>query len=124
MLEIHFKEHYPPKFMVSEEAIRNFADEIARRYAPEKIILFGSYARGTANEDSDVDMLVMMNFEGRGIRKAVEILTSIEHRFPLDLLVRRAEDVAWRIKENDFFLQDVMKEGKVLYESINTRVAQ
>jgi predicted nucleotidyltransferase len=124
MLEIHFKEHYPPKFMVSEEAIRKFADEIARRYSPEKIILFGSYARGTANEDSDVDMLVMMNFEGRGIRKAVEILTSIEHRFPLDLLVRRAEDVAWRIKENDFFLQDVIKEGKVLYESINTRVAQ
>ncbi len=110
--------------MVSEEAIRNFADEIARRYSPEKIILFGSYARGTANEDSDVDMLVMMNFEGRGIRKAVEILTSIEHRFPLDLLVRRADDVAWRIKENDFFLQDVIKEGKVLYESINTRVAQ
>jgi predicted nucleotidyltransferase len=109
--------------MVTEEAIRNFADEIARRYSPEKIILFGSYARGTANEDSDVDMLVMMNFEGRGVHKAVEIRTSIDHHFPLDLLVRKAADVAWRIKENDFFLQDVIKEGKVLYESINGRVA-
>ncbi len=107
--------------MVTEEAIRNFANEIALRYAPEKIILFGSYARGTANEDSDVDMLVMMNFEGRGMRKAVEILTSIDYRFPLDLLVRRTEDVEWRIKENDFFLQDVMREGKVLYESFNPR---
>ncbi len=65
--------------MVTEEAIRNFADEIARRYAPEKIILFGSYARGTANEDSDVDMLVIMDFpERRGAYKAIKIESEIK----------------------------------------------
>ena len=87
---------------------------------PEKIILFGSQARGTANEDSDVDILVMMEFEGRGMRKSAEIRSSIPHRFPLDLLVRRPDDVAWRISQNDFFLQDVMKEGKILYESTHS----
>ena len=51
--------------MVTDEAIRNFASEIARRYSPEKIILFGSHARGDANEDSDVDMLVIMDFSER-----------------------------------------------------------
>ncbi len=101
--------------MVTEEAIRNFADEIARRYAPEKIILFGSYARGTANEDSDVDMLVIMDFEGRERQLVSDIRSKIRSHFPLDLLVRRAPDIAWRIKEDDFFLQEIMEQGKILY---------
>ena len=62
--------------MVSQETIQQFADEIARRYSPEKviIILFGSYARGTATEDSDVDLLVCDGFslERRGAYKAIE----------------------------------------------------
>jgi predicted nucleotidyltransferase len=124
MVEIHFKEHYPPKIMVTEEAIRNFADEIARRYSPEKIILFGSYARGTANEDSDVDMLVIMDFqERRGAYKAAEIASGINPHFSLDLLVRKAEDVQWRIEQHDFFMMDVMKEGVVLYDAAYETVA-
>ncbi|HWF44098.1 MAG TPA: nucleotidyltransferase domain-containing protein [Candidatus Kapabacteria bacterium] len=101
--------------MVTEEAIRNFAAEVARRYKPEKIILFGSYARGTANEDSDVDMLVIMDFEGRERQMVSEIRSKIRSHFPLDLLVRRAPDIQWRIKEDDFFLQEVMRQGTILY---------
>ena len=109
--------------MVTRQQIEDFANEIARQFSPEKIILFGSQARGTPNEDSDVDMLVMMDFEGRGARKAAEIRTAVEHHFSLDLLVRRKEDIAWRIKEDDYFLQDIMKEGEVLYEATYTGVA-
>lgn len=110
--------------MVTEEAIRTFAKEIARRYEPEKIILFGSYARGTANEDSDVDMLVIMDFqERRGAYKAAEIEATINPHFPLDLLVRKNEDVQWRLNQHDFFMMDVMKEGVILYEAAYESVA-
>ena len=101
--------------MITDAAIRNFADEIARRYAPEKIILFGSHARGTANEDSDVDMLVIMDFEGRERQMVSDIRSNIRSHFPLDLIVRSTKDIEWRIKEDDFFLQEVMQQGKVLY---------
>ncbi len=110
--------------MVTEEAIRNFANEIARRYSPEKIILFGSYARGKANEDSDVDMLVIMDFpERRGAYKAAEIEAKINPPFSLDLLVRKAEDVQWRVEQHDFFMMDVIKEGVVLYDATYQTVA-
>ena len=108
--------------MVSQEAIRNFADEIVRRYAPEKIILFGSYARGTANEDSDVDMLVIMDFEGRAVFKEAEISALINPHFPLDLFVFRSSDIEWGVKEGDYFLREAI-EGTVLYEAAYETVA-
>ena len=103
--------------MVSREAIQAFADEIARRYSPEKIILFGSYARGTANEDSDVDMLVVMDYEGRSGQAVSKIRSSIRSHFPLDLLVRREKEIRWRIEQGDCFLQEVINQGKPLYEA-------
>ncbi len=45
---------------VPMRVIRRFAREVASRYQPDKIILFGSYAYGTPNADSDVDILVVM----------------------------------------------------------------
>jgi predicted nucleotidyltransferase len=111
--------------MVTDEAIRNFADEIARRYKPEKIILFGSHARGEANEDSDVDMLVIMDFpERRGAYKAAEIEARIDPPFALDLLVRRVADVQWHLDQNDCFMKDIIKEGVVLYDAAYETVAQ
>lgn len=51
--------------MISDEVL----DEVKRRlvdgFHPEKIILFGSQARGTADDRSDVDILVIYRFEGR-----------------------------------------------------------
>jgi predicted nucleotidyltransferase len=101
--------------MVERKQIEEFASEIARQFSPEKIILFGSYARGTANEDSDVDMLVIMDFDGRERQVVSDIRSKIRSHFPLDLLVRRAPDIEWRIKEDDFFLQEIMEQGKILY---------
>jgi predicted nucleotidyltransferase len=109
--------------MVTRQQIEDFAAEIARRYAPEKIILFGSQARGTANEDSDVDLLVVMDFEGRNRDQAGAMRSTMQSQFPMDLIVRRRAELEWRIKENDFFLQDAVKEGIVLYESNHAGVA-
>jgi uncharacterized protein len=102
--------------MVTEEAIRNFADEIARRYAPEKIILFGSYANGHPTQDSDVDLMVILNHPMRNVEKAIEIDYAIRRPFPLDLFVRRPSDIAQRVAMNDWFIRDIVEKGRVLYE--------
>jgi len=78
--------------MVSTEAIRDLSARIAERFHPEKIVLFGSYAYGTASEDSDVDLLVILPFQGKGFRMSLEILNTMDPPFPVDLIARRPDD--------------------------------
>ena len=102
-------------------AIRKLAREIAERFQPEKIILFGSYAYGTPHADSDVDLLVIMPARNM-IDQAVRIRHATEHRFPLDLIVRSPAYVKRRLKDGDWFLREIVGHGKVLYESTDEGV--
>ena len=97
--------------------IRDFTNEIARRFLPERIILFGSQANGTANRDSDVDLLVVMDYEGPAPHKAAEILSSINPDFSVDLLVRKRSELDERLRLNDFFFRDLVSKGQVMYEA-------
>ena len=93
------------------------AERIVREFNPERIILFGSYAHGTPGPDSDVDLLVVLPFEGKTWRMASEIRGRIRPRFPLDLLVRSPEQLHRRLNETDAFMREITQEGKVLYET-------
>ncbi len=108
--------------MIAREDIEALAGRIAREFAPERIILFGSYARGTPTEDSDVDLLVVLPFEGNHTQKAIEIRRRVAAPFPLDLLARTPDVVRWRVEQGDFFLRDILRDGEVLYESAHGRV--
>lgn len=108
--------------MVDRRRIREFSRRVAEVFRPERVILFGSYAYGRPNRDSDVDLLVIMPFRGRGVRKAIEILSRIEPGFPVDMLVRTPAQVRRRLAWNDFFMREVMERGKVLYAAGNARV--
>ncbi len=101
--------------------IRRYAREVAERFRPEKIILFGSYAYGTPHADSDVDILVIMPARNE-LDQAVRISMAVDNRFPLDLLVRTPKNLAWRLAEGDWFLKEVIARGKVLYEKDHRRV--
>lgn len=103
--------------MVEQNRIVELAERIARDYHPERIVLFGSHAYGTPTEDSDVDLLVVLPFEGSHAQKAVEMRRRIRASFPLDLLARTPEQVRWRVQQGDFFLREILEKGKVLYES-------
>jgi predicted nucleotidyltransferase len=103
--------------MIDPKSIADLCERIARQFRPQRIILFGSYAYGSPTEDSDVDLLVILPFEGQGMRKAAEILTHVNPRFPVDLVVRTPEEVRQRLAWNDFFLREVIEKGRVLYES-------
>lgn len=105
--------------MITMDRIRHAAARIAREFSPERIILFGSYAYGTPTADSDVDLLVLLSFEGHPTDKAIEIAQRIDPSFAIDLLVRTPEVVQRRVALGDFFLREVLAKGKVLYAAPN-----
>lgn len=108
--------------MVSTDTIQWFCQEVVDKFQPEKIILFGSYAYGEPNQDSDVDLLVILPVEGEPVEKAIEIRQSIDYHFPLDLLVRSSEQLQKRVEMGDFFIQEILQKGRVLYEADYARV--
>jgi uncharacterized protein len=103
--------------MISFSQIQALSQQIAEKFAPEQIILFGSYAYGQPTEDSDVDLLVILPFEGMPVEKAIEIRSAIKSPFPLDLLVRTTTQVQQRLAMGDFFMQDILQKGHILYET-------
>jgi uncharacterized protein len=108
--------------MIPFEEIQTFSQKIVDQFNPDRIILFGSYAYGQPNEDSDVDLLVILPFEDLPVYKAIEIRRQIKPTFPLDLLARTAEQIQQRLEMGDFFIQDIIQKGQVLYETNHTRV--
>jgi predicted nucleotidyltransferase len=101
--------------------IRQYAREVAERFQPDKIILYGSYAYGTPHADSDVDILVIMPARNE-IDQAFQIRCEVPTRFPMDLHVLKPRNVAWRLAERESFLTEIMAKGKILYEKDDPRV--
>lgn len=82
----------------------------------EKIVLFGSFLKGTYTKDSDIDLLVMLNTRKKGIERYAMVSELLEPReIPLDIIVKTPAEVKRREKYFDPFIRNVMS-GKVLYE--------
>jgi uncharacterized protein len=103
--------------MVSMRNIKALADSIVEEFCPQQVVLFGSYASGRPTPDSDVDLLIIMPFEGRSVNKSVEMRLKLRPSFPVDLIVRTPQAVRERLDLGDPFLRDILKTGKVLYEA-------
>jgi predicted nucleotidyltransferase len=99
-------------------AIRRFARQIAERFHPEKIILFGSYAYGAPHNESDVDLLVIMPAYDV-VAQAIRISGVFERQFSHSIIVRTPDQIERGLREDDpdWFLHEVMTKGKVLYEA-------
>ena len=124
---LHPAEAAPPRWYrganIPMRVIRRFARQVAEKFQPDKIILFGSYAYGTPHEDSDVDILVIMPARNQ-LDMAVRISITIDPPFPLDIIVRTPKNMKWRLEEGDSFLREITSKGKVLYEKGHARVGQ
>jgi predicted nucleotidyltransferase len=101
--------------MVTMNDIEAVGQRIAHDFRPERVILFGSHARGTATPDSDVDLLVIGPFEGTGFRQSLKILNQLDLRLPIDLIAYRPEDVQRRYVEGDPLIREALDHGKLLY---------
>jgi predicted nucleotidyltransferase len=103
--------------MVAMNEIERFGKRIGEEFGAEKVILFGSYAQGTAQQDSDVDLLIVAAFEGRSVDKSVQIRLKLRPTFPVDLLIRTPEKIRQRLEMGDRFIKDILQGGKILYEA-------
>ncbi|MBU1628143.1 nucleotidyltransferase domain-containing protein [bacterium] len=99
-----------------KEEIANISRQIVEKYKPEKIILFGSAAKGEFGPDSDVDFLVIKkDVPYYGIDRMLEIRRLIKSNIAMDLLVYLPEEVEERAKMGDPFVKTILKEGMILY---------
>ncbi|MEI8252145.1 MAG: nucleotidyltransferase domain-containing protein [Synechococcus sp. ELA057] len=101
--------------VVTQKALKAFTDRLVEAFAPERVILFGSMARGTAGLESDADVLVVMPFEGRALEKILEIREVCHPDFPLDMLLWRPEDIPRRYRWGDPFIRAALDHGVVLH---------
>lgn len=99
------------------DQVRAISERLKKDYNAEKVILFGSYARGDATEDSDVDILVIAPTTERlfdRMAKVLELVRDLYDGLALSPIVLRPEEVSERLKRGDQFIQGILEEGKEL----------
>lgn len=99
-----------------KKQIQNMVARIAAEFDPDKIILFGSHARGQAGPDSDVDLLVVMPVKGSKRAKQLEIRAALRDvHIPKDIIVSRPEEFQWRQNTVGTIEYPAVQEGKIVY---------
>lgn len=105
--------------MIQRRDINRWCKTVAREFRPEKIILFGSCARGTPTKGSDVDVLIVMPLARgqRDVRQAAAIRDRVRAPFPMDVLVRSPRQITQRLARGDGFISDILRHGRLMYEA-------
>ena len=103
--------------MVKRRDSDAFVRRLVTEFQPDRVLLFGSYARGNPTKDSDVDLLVVMPHRGPPAMKAAELRSAIRAGFPLDLIVRSPAAIRARVDMGDYFIKDILQQGRSLYEA-------
>lgn len=101
-----------------QKSIYKITKKIVDEYGPEKVILFGSHAWGKPHKDSDVDLFIVKKSRKRRIDRHYELRKKLMgNNFPpMDILVYTPKELARRLEIGDFFFDDIIQKGKVLYE--------
>jgi len=101
-----------------KQVIIEMVEKIKREYKPKKIILFGSYAYGTPDRDSDIDFLIIKETQERPIDRRVSVARLVsdpKHLIPFESIVLTQQEVDERLKIGDQFLKEILQKGEVLY---------
>ena len=99
------------------ERLLNISERLKREYNAEKVILFGSYARGEETIDSDVDILVIAPTKERMIDRMASvsrIIRDLRNGLPISPIVLTPEEFRRKLDVGDAFIQTVVEEGVVL----------
>lgn len=103
--------------MIDKAKINEIVLRIAHRFDPEQIILFGSYADGTPNKDSDLDLLIIQDTDLPRHKRSVDIRISLLGiKVPMDILVYTKSEFENEKNELYSFLNSAIKTSKILYE--------
>ncbi len=98
------------------QALEQFLPRLVAHYQPERVILFGSVAYGDVGEWSDLDLLIIKNTSLPFIRRLREVALLCHASVGVDFFVYTPAEVAQMYSENNPFLEEVLRTGKVLYE--------
>ena len=99
------------------EPLRAAVKRIVDHLQPEKIILFGSYPYGQPTSDSDVDLLVVLDTSASPSERYLSVCRLLRPRpFAVDILVKTPQEIQAALTKGDFFIQEIVTHGKVLYE--------
>lgn len=102
--------------MILKKIIKNIVKEIVDACNPDLVILFGSYGRGKPKKDSDLDIFVVADLPGSSVERIRLVRQAItEVGFGLDVVVRTPLEYQKALKGRDWFIQEIAREGKVLY---------
>ncbi len=103
--------------MVDDGVLDYVVRTIAERFDPERIVLFGSHARGTAHPDSDLDLFIEMETPDRPHERAVKIRSAFGlYRQPMDIVVYTPAEVQRLRGKFWTLLSEIESQGRVLYE--------
>ena len=106
---------------VTEALLAGITQRIVEKFQPYKVVLFGSYAYGVPDLDSDVDLLVVMDSNEPMAQRMRRVTEVAKVRFlPMDVIVRTPAEMAERLAMGDFFLAEILEKGKVLYRREST----
>jgi predicted nucleotidyltransferase len=99
------------------EALPAVVQRLVAALQPEKIILFGSYGYGKPTPDSDVDLLVILETIASSTDRYLAVSRLLYPRpFPVDILVRTPREIEQALHKGDFFIEEIVSQGRVLYE--------
>ena len=103
--------------VVTDALLHEIVDRVVAAFAPEQIVLFGSYAYGTPDLNSDLDLLVVMDSDEPMARRITRVSAAAQVPFlPMDVLVYTPAEVRERLAKGDFFLSEILAQGRVLYQ--------
>lgn len=101
-----------------ETTIQEIVTHLVADYKPMQIILFGSFARGEAHRDSDIDLLIVKETNESPLERRVHVRRLVfqpERRIPFSPLVLTPIELNQRLTMGDPFYREIMQQGKVLY---------
>jgi predicted nucleotidyltransferase len=101
-----------------------YRDAVAEKLNPEKIILFGSFARGDYNECSDIDILVIRHWKEDFLERIKVLLDLNENGLPLEPIGYTNEEFNSMRTEGNTFIADVILNGRVIYSMDCTPVTR
>ncbi len=103
-----------------QKDISSIVKRLKNKYQPQRIVLFGSAARGELKEGGDIDFLVVKNSRKPAHKRIIDVFRSLrglDREYPLDFIVLTPRELKQRVKLGDFFVKDILAEGKLLYDS-------
>lgn len=103
---------------INLELISAMTDRIVKKFSPYKVIVFGSWARGDANNDSDIDLLVVMDCDRNDYLNQMAAIRKELRDFKVskDIIVANPDTIAKYGKMPGYIYQSALREGRVLYE--------